>query len=167
MVEWSERSRVYFSDLHRYIQRYPRPLEAFCHAWVDATRAVREFAAESENVVELRYEDLVADPEKEMGRVLEFVGESWDPALIHRALNDEEAGGFSDWKTFSKTAVDDSSIGRWRSIPSGMISELAEIVNPTLVECGYEPAPIKPPPSAEQARRRYDLGLMMQKAKRE
>ena len=33
--------------------------------------------------LEIRYEQLVADTEKQMRQVLEFVGEPWDGAVLH------------------------------------------------------------------------------------
>ncbi|MHC4470135.1 MAG: sulfotransferase family protein [Planctomycetota bacterium] len=166
MREWCERSEAYLTDVHEYVKRHARPLEAFCHAWVDVTTALRRFAAEHpDNTVAVRYEDLVADPDAEMRRLIEFVGEPWDPELVARALRREDAKGFSDWKTFSKTEIDHSSIGRWEGLSSGTIADLAAIVNPTLRECGYDEIEIEGGGSEEEARRRYELGLLLRRMK--
>ena len=62
-----------------------------------------------------------------------------------------------------------TSIGRWReNLPRIKAQqELHGSLTPDLIECGYDPVPVKPAPTHEEARRRYDLALRMQKAKRE
>lgn len=163
MDDWCRKSLAYPSEIHPYIQRYKRPLEAFCHAWVDATTAIEAFASNHpDNAIVVRYEDLVTDPDAEMRRLVEFVGEDWDPETLSDALGQREAKGFSDWKTFAKSAVDKASIGRWRELPSATLNDLVGVVNPTLVQCEYEVVDAAPKMSAEEARRRYDLGLLFQ-----
>ena len=168
MSDWCEKSQVYFSDLHHYIRQYARPLEAFCHAWVDVTVAIRRFAAEHpDNAIAVRYEDLVADPDSEMRRLIEFLGERWDPALLSRALSQRESKGFSDWKTFSRAEIDASSIGRWRALSIATIADLAPIVNPTLCDCGYDAIDIEEGGTDDEAQRRYELGLLSHRMKSE
>ena len=164
--DWCDKSQVYFSELHHYIRQYPRALEAFCHAWVDVTRTLRNFVSTHPvNTLEIRYEDLVANPENEMRRVLEFVDEPWDSGLLSRALNQKNSQGFSDWKTFSKSQIETTSVGRWRKFSSSTMADLAPIVNPTLLECGYETIDVGESDTADEAQRRYELGLLFQTMK--
>jgi hypothetical protein len=166
MSDWCEKSQVYLADIHRYIQRYPRPLEAFCHAWVDATAAIYKFRSEHpDNSILIRYEDLVVDPDREMQRITEFLGEPWNPELISQAFSRKEAKGFSDWKTYSRSAVESSGIGRWRTLPSGTVADLAPIVNPTLIDSGYEAVEFATGNLDGEAQRRYELGLLLQSLK--
>jgi protein-tyrosine sulfotransferase len=166
MNDWCEKSQVYFSELHQYIRQYPRPLEAFCHAWVDVTQALRKFvSAHPKNSIAIRYEDLVSNPEDEMRRLMEFIDEPWDSDLLVRALNQKGVQGFSDWKTFSKSQIETSSVGRWRKFSSSTLADLAPIVNPTLLECGYEAIDAKDSGTVEEAQRRYELGLLFQAMK--
>jgi len=168
MIDWCAKSQVYFSDLHRYIQQYPRPLEAFCHAWADVTVALRQFMAEHpENAIAVRYEDLVTNPDDEMCRILEFLGEPWQPELFLRALSRRDSKGFSDWKTFSRANIDTSSVGRWRQFSPLTLSDLAQILNPTLVACGYEAIEVDGVGTEATARRRYELGLLFHAMKSE
>jgi hypothetical protein len=166
--DWCEKSQVYFSDLHRYIQHYPRPLEAFCHAWIDVTVAMRKFMADHpDNTIAVRYEDLVTNPDGEMRRIVEFLGEPWESELLLRALSQRESKGFSDWKTFSRSGIDSSSIDRWHKFSSSTRADLAQIVNPTLLECGYEAIEIEDVGPDVAARRRYELGLLFHTIKSE
>lgn len=168
MRDWCDKAQVYFSDLHRYIQRYARPLEAFCHAWVDVTAALRDFVSRHpENAIAVRYEDFVANPASEMRRLIEFVGESWESDLLSRGLAQTDSKGFSDWKTFSKTEIDASSVGRWRALSSATRADLAQIVNTTLLDCGYDAIEIENGGTDDDARRRYELGLRLQSMRAE
>lgn len=160
-----ETNGVYLSELHEYIKRHPRPLEAFCHVWVDVTRAMQAFVKRHpENALLIRYEDLVANPEPVLRQIAEFAGVSWTPAWVEQALSRSGDIGLGDWKTYSKSSVDSQSVGRWRSLSAHTVSLMARICNPTLESCGYPAAPIQPERSPEEARRRYELGLQIKAA---
>ena len=109
-----EANEAYLSEIHDYIKRYPRPLEAFAHAWVDATRAMQAFAARHpDNALLVRYEDLVADPEAVTRKIAGFVRVDWTHEWIARALQGAATVGLGDWKTYAKGSIDADSIGRW------------------------------------------------------
>ena len=85
LQELSEKNGGYLRELHDYVRQQPRPLEAFAHAWVDMTRAIRAFAARHRrNALLLRYEDLVANPSDVLAGAFRFIGESFEPALLER-----------------------------------------------------------------------------------
>ena len=160
--ELSDKNLRYLGELHGYVQRYPRPLEAFAHAWVDVNERLRKLIdTHSDHAVLIRYEDLVADPDATMSRVMEAVGERWDPAWLATTLDGAPSPGFSDWKTYGLKEVSSASVGRAAALSPITRSELAAIVNPTLSACGYEPVETVEALSREEARRRYQLGLMV------
>ncbi len=162
--ELVEKNQGYVAELHEYIKRYPRPLEAFAHAWVDIAESIREFVARHRaNALLIRYEDLVSHPEKEMRRILDFLGEEFDPALLEIALARREELGQGDWKTYQKRAIDRESVDRWRKLPKSVVSELGRIVNPTLESLGYAPVPVEPEPTQDQATHRQRLAVMVQR----
>jgi hypothetical protein len=124
--ELVERNQGYAAELHEYIKRHHRPLEAFSRAWVDTAQSIREFVnRHPANAILTRYEDLVSDPGKEMKRIFELL----ETALAQR---DDEDLGQGDWKTYRKRAIDRESVDRWRKLPRNLVSELGRIVNPTL-----------------------------------
>ena len=85
--ELCSKNQRYLGELHGYVQRYPRPLEAFAHAWVDVNERLRKLVdAHPRDAVLVRYEDLVADPSGTMGTVMEALGESWDADWLDAAL---------------------------------------------------------------------------------
>jgi len=167
MQDWVAKSQAYPAELHRYVRQTPRPLEAFARAWADATDAIGRFAqANPHRAVLLRYEDLVADPDAEIARILAAVGESFDPEAIGRALAARDPKGFSDWKTFARASVDGASIGRWkRTLSRESAGWLADTVNPVLARHGYDSVPGLSGRGEDDLRRRYAMGLALQSAR--
>lgn len=66
------------------------------------------------NVLAIRYERLIADPEAEMRRLLEFLGEPWNPAVLD---NRGSAARRSEIRTASYSQVTEPiynrAVGRW------------------------------------------------------
>lgn len=159
--EFSGEVRGYIRELHAYVARYPRPLEAFAHAWADVTRGLLDFADRHPGTALVcRYEDLVREPEATLGRILGFVDEDFDPRLLKAAFRGGEVKGLGDWKTYSKPAIDTESLERWRELPEAALAGLAEIVNPTLAAAGYEPVSASRAGDSDDAMRRYELAMM-------
>ncbi|HEU4516409.1 MAG TPA: sulfotransferase [Steroidobacteraceae bacterium] len=168
LEELSAKNGGYLGELHGYVQRNSRPLEAFTHAWVDMTRAIRAFAARHpQNALLLRYEDLVARPEAVVSDALRFVGEQFDPRQLDIALGSASDVGLGDWKTYARDRIGTESVGRWKSLSRWTISQLGAIANGTLRDCGYEPVPVEDFRDADEARRRYELGLLLARARKD
>jgi len=158
--EFSDRGQTYLSELHKYVSQNPRPLEAFAQAWVDATRSILDLQKRNAtNSILIRYEDFVTDPQAQGKRLFDFLGEPWSVDILSNALDPAGRSGLGDWKAYSKPSIEATSVRRWRSLPPGVVSRLAEICNPTLEECGYEAVPIQPAVDQREARKRYNLAL--------
>jgi hypothetical protein len=131
--------------------------------WVDLAQSIDGFARRHpENALLVSYEDLVARTDATMARIMAFVGEPWDPSQTERALRDRSAPGLGDWKTYGRTVVDSASIGRWKNLSRETISRLGAICNPTLAQCGYDAIELEAPRSRDEARRRHEVGLLLQ-----
>ena len=162
-LELAEKNGGYIDEFHDYIKQDKRPLIALCQAWVDLTTKLMEFAdRHSENTTVYRYEDLVQAPEETMREVIEFVGETWDPEILQHAMSSGKNVGFGDWKTYAKKKIEQSSVNRWSSLSPAMVSCAGNVINPTLIQLGYDPLPIEEDRDSEEARRRYELGLLSQ-----
>lgn len=156
-------------ELHNYVCRNNKPLEAYCEAWIHATQSMLDFAGRhSENSIVCRYEDLVADPAATLQRIFAQLGEQWDEELLQRALTGTDNAGFGDWKTYRSSEVVGSSVGRWHSLSPAVVARLAEIVNDTLQDAGYERVAIEPVSDDDaEAQRRYELGLLIQASRKD
>ncbi|MEM6991234.1 MAG: sulfotransferase [Myxococcota bacterium] len=160
----TDKTGGYVEELHTYVRRYPQTLQAFAHAWVDTATAIADLADEDDNAIAVRYEDLVADPEAVAKRVFEHLGEPWENGLVERALQNSDQVGFGDWKTYGRSAIDASSVDRWKKLPQPALEPLGEICNPLLERLGY--APVRAiGVDDDEARRRYELGLMLGRMK--
>ncbi|HEX5078208.1 MAG TPA: sulfotransferase [Geminicoccaceae bacterium] len=159
LLEFTQELQAYVRELHAYVARFPRPLEAFAHAWADVTTGLLAFA-ERDNAILVRYEDLVAAPEPELRRLFEFLGEAWDPAIIETAFRQGDVRGLGDWKGYATSAVHAESVGRGLRLPASTIAELAPVVGPLLERCGYPPLAAGRPRSADEAMRHYELAMM-------
>jgi hypothetical protein len=164
--EFSDELQGYIAELRPYIQRHARPLEAFAHAWVDVTRALRGIVERhADSALLLRYEDLVTEPEPTLSRLFAFLGEAWEPDLLRQAFGRKEVSGLGDWKTYATHELKDDSIGRWKALPDDMVARLSEIANPTLVACGYPPVEAQRKLSNDDAMRLYELAMMFKSAR--
>jgi hypothetical protein len=162
LKELSDKNQHHLEELHAYIRRWPKPLEAYARAWVDLTKAILKFAKGRSNAHVLRYEDLVQRPEETVAALFAFLGEAADvQALLGQALQRKSGVGLGDWKTYQKAQIDSSSLGRWRSLSDHTVGALARVVNPTLHRAGYETVAAAPVRSAAEASRRYELGLLV------
>ena len=158
--ELCDANGVYLEELHEYVKRHPRPLEAFCHAWVDISLATRDFVARHpENAILIKYEDLTSAPEDTTKAIADFIGVEWSSEWISGAMGMPKSVGLGDWKTYAKKTIDTDSVGRWRQMSEHTVSMMGRICNPMLEASGYPPIDVKEPRSPQEARRRYELGL--------
>lgn len=166
LKEFSDELQGYIAELRPYLQRYARPLEAFAHAWVDVTERLTSLAERrADDALLIRYEDLVAEPDRTLNRLFAFLGEELDPGLPQRAFGKKEVTGLGDWKTYATHEFKADSIGRWRDLSDDMTGRLAAVVNSTLVACGYDAVEEQKKLSNDDAMRLYELAMMFKSAR--
>lgn len=86
--------------------------------WARYVTAARELERRlpAGRFLQLRYEELVAEPETQGQRLLEFLGEAWDPAVLEFDPAEHSATGRYRWFTAQRRAAggDDATIYRSR-----------------------------------------------------
>jgi hypothetical protein len=101
--------------------------------WVNSVTVARHYGAMiGERYHEIRYEELVARPEKVALDILEIVGMAADDGVLRRFA----------------AAIGPASVGKHRSQPAWRLAEALAVLEPTLASFGYgldEPAPRLPP----------------------
>jgi len=127
-----------------YAPRLPHALDAIAQEWVDNVSGLRSaFAADGwRNVIELRYEDLVADPTGTLTRVLRGVGEDFHPDVLDYAARNVsqelEPREFLQWKARTVSAPDATLVGRYRrELDATQIALLTSRMGPLLEQYGY------------------------------
>jgi tetratricopeptide (TPR) repeat protein len=63
-------------------------------------------------ILDVAYEELVADHERSTRRMLDFIGLPWDPNCLDFRLTSRSVSTFSKWQ--ARQAISSSSVGRWR-----------------------------------------------------
>jgi hypothetical protein len=162
LKDFCDKTGAYIGELHEYVRRFSSPHEAFAHAWVDLNTRLSQFAENhADKAIAVKYEDVIADPEGQLVRIFEHLGERTDvAALLEGVFKRRVSVGLGDWKAYQKERITDESIGRWQALPRELAGRLGLIVNPTLERLGYDP--IAPPGELdnELARRRVKLAFM-------
>ena len=88
-------------------------------------------------VHELRYEDLVRDPEGTLRKVCGFLGEEFAPAMLEydreNRTRELEPRDFDAWKRRNRDGIDASAIGRWANELSREEAELAQLAGDAML----------------------------------
>lgn len=102
--------------------------------WVERIESGLRWRADSERYIEVRYEDLVQDPETTMRKVLQYLGEVWDDAVL-------APNGRTD--TVHKSAgrpIVATSVGRWRTdLSDSDLLRIEGIAGSLMADLGYMP----------------------------
>lgn len=146
----------------------PGNVWAAAHQWRDAVDA-GDAAAEryGDEVLTVRYEDLVSEPEATVRRVCAFCELAYDPKML--AVEEAAAGrlirGQEGWFSQLGAGITTRSVGRWRTEMSPARQALfASIAGDALRRHGYElpdPAASAPPvPAAAYAAHNWAVKLV-------
>lgn len=155
-IDFCDSMGTYPQVLHRYLCRWPQPIEAFVRSWIDVSDALVSLGRRRPNqVLILRYEDLVDDPTGSLTDILGFIGADSDTGFAEGALTRIGDLGFSDHKSYQSRCVHQDSRDRWQELPTPQIARLAPLIEDWLQTFGYPPLEVGPAPDLEDARRRY------------
>ncbi len=124
--------------------------------WQEAIRKGRRARTlySPDRYLELKYEDLVSDPEGELRLVCRFLGEEYDPAMLEYT----EIAALAvpryklDWHERTQQKIDRTAIGKWRDKLSPADAALIErYAGEELTERGYQLSQDLPavPPGAQ------------------
>lgn len=89
---------------------------------------------------EVRYESLVAEPEKELRKLCEFLGEEYDDAMLSpKAVADVAVPEYKTWHTRTHQDVSAAAIGRWEDDLEPWELQLCEaVMGERLRHYGYQ-----------------------------
>jgi hypothetical protein len=115
------------------------------HAMACCRRAKRELG--SDRFLQIRYEDLTADPKTVTRSICEFLGERFEPAMLdyHESAKTHVARGDSSFHERTKESVNRGRVERWRSDATpGFIAGFEGIASRDLEALGYSLSGITP-----------------------
>jgi hypothetical protein len=167
---WGDKSPSYIDDLPLLKALYPaakfvhivRDVRDYClsirkawgkdmlraaQRWTDDVRRARaDGAALGADYLELRYEDLLADTERELRRVCAFLGIEFQPDMLTLARPTENLGD-----TRGESRIVATNTNKWRRMPPATLARVEEIAGELLRECGYDLA-LPPRPARRLSR---------------
>lgn len=112
--------------------------EQAARRWCRANAACARFARWSPNVLQMRYEDLVRDPDVAFARVFDWAGLDFDPAMLSTkvaAMGDVEQLGHH---AAVKDRISTSSIGKWKdAVSDADLARAPEGFSQWLQKLGY------------------------------
>jgi len=108
--------------------------------WVGAVQAGRKLqGAEetSDRYMEIRYEEIVSEPEPALRKLFDFIGEPWHPEVLNYHQQKRDLAGESSADQVSRS-IYTSAIGRWRrDLRPEDKKAVKEAAGDMLVELGY------------------------------
>lgn len=120
--------------------RYTR-IEDAAERWQTSVHAARKFGGRRpQNYLEVRYEQLVADPDAHVRRLADWLGLEFDPAMLehHRTKRDLGDAHRNVHMLNVTKPITSSQVGRWQKAFSvEQVEQLARLLDPTLKELGY------------------------------
>ncbi|RME39093.1 MAG: sulfotransferase [Planctomycetota bacterium] len=127
-----------------YVRASLQPdVESAARRWVRSVRLARSFARRHPRQCrEVRYEDLVTQPEATVESLCRFLDIRYHPEMITRLDHADAMGDVARYEHMKNVArpVTADSIGRGRrTLDAADRARLGKIMNRTLVACGYEP----------------------------
>jgi hypothetical protein len=154
-------------ELMPFLQLHRRFMPAYAAAWAKVTADLAAAAeAHPDDILALRYEDLVEQPGEVLAQLFEFLGEQCDSEeLLASAFKVTDVQGLGDYKGFETKSLVSDGIGRWHDLPERVQAEMAEIVNPLLETLGYET--VTATRGSADAMRMHELAMMYKSARRE
>jgi hypothetical protein len=103
--------------------------------WADGvTKARRDGQRVADRYIEVRYEDLLADPERELRRCCDFLGVEFDPALLTLRFSTEYTGEVKG----AREVVAGNTRKYLRAMDARTIRRIEAIAGAALREFGYE-----------------------------
>jgi hypothetical protein len=119
----------------------PRSVPLLCCKWLayarEAQRGARTFPPDA--FTHVKYEDLIAEPEREMRRLCAFIGETYEEAQIRSGSHTDVVPKYElEWKGKAEQRPDPSRITAWRRCGDPMlIAQMNYYMGSTLAELGY------------------------------
>jgi hypothetical protein len=109
--------------------------------WLRAIRTAHAFRARRPvQYLEVRYEDLVRQPQETMWLVTAFLGLEFDERMLRHHELDLRLGDVdrTPYMQGVRLAVHQASVGRWRTaFDASQVAELERLLHPTLAQLGY------------------------------
>lgn len=128
-----------------YAPQLPSQPALAAYEWQRTVAYIRDAAGQwpEDQRIEVRYEDLVSDPEGALRQLCRRLGEDYSSDMLrfheYNAKLSLEPSVYMDWKAKTVEAVTLSQVGRWqRDLTTNELATVEAIAGGVLSSCGYE-----------------------------
>jgi len=121
-------------------RNWERNIVKVAQDWQSSIRAARRYAFFNlaDSYLEVRYEDLVAQPRFEMQRILEFLGEEYSEAVMNPEMTPSRNVAFKNWPKIH-SPISSASVGGWeRELSEEQVGLFEEQAAPVLRDFDYK-----------------------------
>ena len=109
--------------------------------WKVKTSAVMDYELENKPLIKIKYENLVNDPDKEIRKMINFLGILWDQKLLQHHLNSHDevdSTGYTVGHNNPRRPIDADSVGQYRkNLSINEQQEILCITNDVMEKLGY------------------------------
>jgi Sulfotransferase family len=133
-------SETWRSPLTGDVLAYTQDAGKAAEFWVGTMTNVKPMRGRGYAAVyaEVRYEDLVLRPEPTLRRLLQFIDEPWDAAVLHFDRHPHDLPATESGSRSVARPLNAGSIGRWqRDLSARDKAVVKEVAGRTLIELGY------------------------------
>jgi hypothetical protein len=107
----------------------------------------RQVERYKDRVLRIRLEDLLASPRDTMGKVLDYVGEPWDDAVLDHAKHAPDKADMPPLPWFeSATAPRGGESKQWEKLPARDLRSIERAAKHVMASAGYAPANVAAEP---------------------
>ena len=115
------------------------PVSKSAQRWLNDTMHGLAFRGHP-RYMEIRYEDLVRDPEAGFRRVFEFIGEPFEPGVLDADTAAPKRPGQNLNNAAASSSISSRSVGRWtKDLSPAEQQDFVNIAGELLITLGYEP----------------------------
>ncbi len=143
--------------------------DAFAQAWVNRQTVLDDFAARhADDCLNLRYEDLVGDPQRVLGEILGFAGLAGTPeTMIAEAFSDQARIGLGDFRIDETTGLRPPVADGWRKrIPREALARIVPVLAPLMERHGYKIPKVPAAQDRAGVIRQFELATRMKRQTR-
>jgi len=97
---------------------------AMMESWVEKTETALTFEAQHPHTCRIQYETLTQEPAKALAPLFQFLGLTWDPALLEKVFEVKHDRGLGDSKIESTHQIERDRIGQGAKLDPTLLASI-------------------------------------------
>jgi predicted PolB exonuclease-like 3'-5' exonuclease len=122
-----------------YVPKLDKNIGSIATEWANNVQNFLRVMDQDKETIAVKYEDLLTNPENELCRVFNFLGEEFEGQTLNFHQFNDEPKEFLQWKSKTLEGVDDKNMNKYKTyLTDEEITEFNEIAKEQLLTLGYE-----------------------------